>query len=65
MMDLLLNPMPLQKYCYSNAAILVIQKLCEATEVPFEQPEPGRNDVAMWISLFSEAWDEVLEESIF
>jgi hypothetical protein len=48
-----------------SGAILVIQKLCEATEVPFEQPEPGRNDVAMWISLFSEAWDEVLEESIF
>jgi len=49
----------------ASGAASVVRKLHEITEVPFEPVELDEDRITTWISLFSEALDEVLDEEIF
>lgn len=46
-------------------AASVVRKLHEAAEVPIERVPLGGSNAAVWITVFSETLNDILEESIF
>ena len=49
----------------TSGASSVVRKLHEATEVPIEWVTLGESNVTVWVTLFAETLNDILEESIF
>lgn len=48
-----------------SGATLVLRKLHEAAEVPFEQAILDESNIATWVTLFFETLRDIWEESVF